>query len=47
MSQRAATRAGRADRVAVRNGAAFDIDDVIGKSEFTRNHDGDGRKRLR
>ena len=39
-------RAGRADRMAVRDGAALDIDDVFGQSELARDHDGDGRERL-
>ena len=39
-------RAGRADRMAVGDGAAFDVDDVLGKSELAGNHDGDGGERL-
>ena len=34
------TRAGGADRMAVRDRAAFDIDDVLGKPELA--HDGEG-----
>src|ERR1700729_2994336 len=33
--------AGRADRVAVRNGAALDIDDLVRQSELARDDDGD------
>ena len=37
---------GRADRVAVRDGAAIDIDDLVGQSELARDDDGDRRERL-
>src|SRR5215469_12947830 len=33
---------GGADGVTVRDGAAFDVDDVLGEAELTRHHDGDG-----
>src|ERR1700730_13219131 len=39
-------RAGGAERVTMRHSAPFDIDDVLGKSELARNHNGDGRERL-
>src|SRR5258707_1172153 len=38
--------AGRADRMAVRDGAALDIDDLLRQAEFACHHDGDGRERL-
>src|SRR6476620_11790868 len=39
-------RAGRADRVAVRNSAALDIDDFVGQSELARHDNGDRREGL-
>src|ERR1700727_3329350 len=39
-------RAGRADRVAVRNSAAIDVDDLVGQSELARDDNGDRRERL-
>src|SRR5271163_1969562 len=36
-------RAGRPDRVAMSDGAAIDIDDLIGQSELARDDDGDRR----
>src|ERR1700733_10701835 len=39
-------RAGRADWMAVRDSAAFDVDDALGKSAFAGDHDGDGGKGL-
>ena len=39
-------RARCTDRVAMRNGAAFDIDDVVGQSELAGYHDRDRRERL-
>src|SRR5229473_2083109 len=37
---------GRADRMAMRDGAALDIDDVLGETELARHHDRDRRERL-
>src|SRR6202034_566624 len=37
---------GRADRVAMGDGTALDIDDVLRQSELAGNHDGDGGKGL-
>jgi len=39
-------RAGRADGVTMSDSAAFDVDDVLGQSEFAGNHNGDGRECL-
>ena len=39
-------RAGRADRVAVRNSAAIDIDDLVGQAELACDDNGDRRERL-
>ena len=37
-------RAGGADRMAMGDSAAFDVDDVIGQPELASNNDGDGRE---
>jgi acetyl-CoA C-acetyltransferase len=39
-------RARRADRVTMGDSAAFDVDDVLGQSEFAGNHNGNGGKCL-
>ncbi len=39
-------RAGGADRMAVRDRAALDIDDILAQAELARDHDRDGGERL-
>ena len=39
-------RSGRADRVAVRYGAALDVDDVLGEAKFALDRNSDGGERL-